>query len=100
MFTSIDSIKAANARSSAPHWFSPISMRFFGTRVSSTIFGGRFFITSEFTGFDRTERAFTVRRANDDGTIETVGEIAQHATRSKAITAARQAARDSQNVEA
>jgi hypothetical protein len=92
-FTSIDHIKRANAESGG-HWFSPETLRFFGTRVHSTLYGGRYFVTSEFTGFDRADRAFTVREARPNGHIRTASEFLQYSTRDAAHRAARRLARE------
>lgn len=95
----LDQIKDAN-RSAGQHWFDPDTLRFFGSRVLVTTYGpdsiGRvYFVSSERSGFDHdAPRAFTVR-SFDPATagIDTVGEFLGHATRSRAITAAKQAAR-------
>lgn len=75
------------------HWFDADTLRWFGSRIHATIYrcpdGGALFVTSEYTGFDRTGRAFTVRRINPDGwDIETVGEFLAYASRSGAHAAA------------
>jgi len=44
------------------HWFSPDSIRFFGTKFHGEPNEDGVFITSEWTGFDRTDRAFNVRQ--------------------------------------
>jgi len=36
-------------------------MRWFGSRVESSLYKNNTFITSEYTGFERTKRAYTVR---------------------------------------
>jgi hypothetical protein len=87
MYNTISEIR----RRHAGHWFSESTMRFFGTRIESGVIGGRYFVTSE-DNFDRTERLFTVRRADDSGDIETVGEFQDYEERANAITAAKLAA--------
>ncbi len=54
-------------------------MRFFDTRVLKDVYGGRYFITSERFD-DDTPRLYTVREADDNGRISTVGEFQGHAT--------------------
>jgi hypothetical protein len=82
-FTSISQIKEANA--DAGHfYFSPHTMRFFRSRVSSELFGpaGSVFITSEKNegmGYE-FPRGYTVRRINDDATIAQVSEFQQFST--------------------
>lgn len=87
-FRTMADVKRANLASDAPHWFSRETMMFFGSRVHGGLIAGRYFITSE-DNFDRTERLFTVRRANDDGKIDTIGGFQAYAT----LEAAREAAK-------
>lgn len=78
-FRDIDAIKRANAQADH-HFFERGALRFFDSRIGRAVYGGRFFITSEqfhsspsFTGLRFSNpRRYTVRVANDDGTIETV----------------------------
>lgn len=51
---------------------------FFGTRVESGLIDRKYFITSERDNIQ--PRAFTVRRADPDGTIDTMGEFRGHET--------------------
>lgn len=85
-YHSIDEIKAAN-RAACQHWFSPDTIRFFRTRISDTIYGGRFFVTSE-TPDDDTPRRYSVRVVHDDGHVVTVGEFREYANREVAHAAA------------
>lgn len=88
-----DAIIRAN-RESGSHYFDADTMRFFGSRVLDGVYGGRFFVTSERTGFDRSSpRAYSVREFMPDGTIETYGEFNGYATAGTARTAARNAAK-------
>ena len=48
------------------YFFSRDTMRFFGTRVVSTLYKNKPFITSDFTGFERNKRRFTVRVYNPE----------------------------------
>lgn len=43
------------------HFFDRDTMRWFGSRVESSLYKNNTFITSEYTGFERTKRAYTVR---------------------------------------
>ncbi len=84
----IDQIKAAN-RAAGYHFFSPDTLRFFGSRILPTVYAGHVFITSDYTGFDRSERAYTVRQFDPtDGSVSAVGEFLGYATRSEAVRAA------------
>jgi len=84
-FTSIHEIKQAN-KELGGHWFSADTMRFFGSRVLPTVYGGRYFITSE-DNFQRTEKLYTVRQAQPNGDIDTVGDFQAYATRAEAVKA-------------
>lgn len=87
-----DEIQRA-ARETGSHFFDADTMRFFASRVLSGVYGGRFFVTSEKTGFDSTARAYTVREFMPDGSIETVGEFNDYATSAQARGAAQRAAK-------
>jgi hypothetical protein len=92
MYDTMTAIREASARSSQPHWFSESTMRFFDTRVETQgrPIAGYYFVTSDKA--PGSERRYTVRKANDDGTIETVGDFQQHDTYAEARTAAIHAA--------
>lgn len=65
------------------HFFDRDTLQFFNSRVHDTVYGGRYFITSEqFVAHDGTAepRMYTVRRFNDDGSIDTMGYFQQYAT--------------------
>ena len=89
MFHNINEIRRANRRHGG-HWFEPETLRFFRSRVLPTVYGGRYFVTSEARGFGgERRRGYTVREAENDGEIGTVGRFLQHATRADAIRAIR-----------
>ena len=58
-------VRAHNARA-GHYFFSRDTMRFFGTHIVSTLYKNNTFITSDYTGFERTSRAFTVRVYNPE----------------------------------
>lgn len=91
-FFTIDAIKQAN-RDAGQHYFDADTMRFFRSRVMPHVYGGRIFVTSEQNGYDHP-RAWSVREAMPDGSIETIGEFQEYATGSQAKTAARRATHD------
>lgn len=76
--------------SSGQHWFKPETKRFFGSRVSSTFypcFDKRvsYFVTSEYTGFNKQGRAYSVRQINwDTGEVDTVGTFLSYKSRAGA----------------
>ena len=47
------------------HFFDPDTMRFFFFIFESSLYKNNTFITSEYTGFERTKRAYTVRYYNE-----------------------------------
>jgi len=76
------------------HWFEPASLRFFCSRVSSAVYGGRYFVSSEQGGRDiwGGERRYSVREVTYlDGhmTIDTVGEFGEYDTGAQAHGAAK-----------
>jgi hypothetical protein len=90
-FHTMDQIKRAVAATGS-HWFDADTLAWFGSRISSVVYpvpDGALFVTSEFTGFERASRAYTVRLATDDGSVSTVGEFLQYKTRDAAHRAAK-----------
>lgn len=92
-FRTIAEIEAANRAYAAAHgqesFFAPASLRFLGTQVHSTIYGGRLFITSEqyvatehanSQGSHDGPRRFSIRICDVDGSVATVGEFRGYAT--------------------
>lgn len=78
MHDTIDDIKRANAEL-GHFFFSAGAMRFFDSRIHRKVYAGRYFITSE--RYDaETPRLYTIRRANDDGSIDDVSEFQQYKT--------------------
>lgn len=72
MWDNIDAVKHAN-KALGQHWFSEDTMAFHGSEVVSELYAGQYFVTSE-DNFDRTRKVFSVRQAQPDGGVETVGE--------------------------
>ena len=84
MFGTMADVKEAN-RAIGHHWFEPSSMRFFRSRVGQTLYGGRYFISSEQFD-DQSPRLYTVREVKPDGSIGTVGQFQGHRSRDHALT--------------
>lgn len=87
MFESMEDVRAAN-ESIGHHWFEPSTLRFFRSRIGQTLYGGRYFVTSEqfvprATGCSGPRR-YTIRAAKPSGAIETVGEFQQYETSEQA----------------
>ncbi len=83
-YRGIDGIREAN-RDAGFHWFDPETLRFFGSRISESTFDGRYFVTSEWDGFDHAARLYSIREAMSDGQVDTVGEFQEYATRAQAL---------------
>ena len=86
MYRTIKEIKQAN-KEAGQHWFDADTMRFFNSRILSPVIGGRYFVSSEKYD-DGSPRLYTIRIANDDGTIDTVGDFQGYETADKAKRAA------------
>ena len=71
---SIADIRAANRRI-GNHWFDQVTLNFFESRVEQTIYGGRFFLSSERGPMPSSVRRWTVRAVKDTGEITTMGEF-------------------------
>lgn len=97
-YRTLDDIKERNRR--LGHcWFEPATMRFFSSRVQSTIYptadGRAYFVSSErntHRSVTEGRRLYTVRIAQPDGEIDTVGEFQQYRTGRAAHAAARRLA--------
>lgn len=91
----INDIQAA-MRARGSHWWDPDTMRYFGCRVSDAVLqgpGGIYFVTSEYTGFDRQGRGYTVRKFDPDTCdIANAESLNSYASRSGALNAARKLA--------
>lgn len=79
------------------HFFDPGTLRWFGSRIGRTLYGGRYFVTSErdsgmtiqgqhYAAWDGRRR-YTIREALPDGTIEDVGEVGEYTTGAQARAA-------------
>jgi len=75
MYYTISQIKNAN-KDGGFYFFSRNTMRFFKSRILPGVYNGRYFVTSERGPFG--PRMYTVRRANDDGSVQTHGEFMRY----------------------
>lgn len=85
-YADIHEVERRNAEVGHGFFTSP-AWRHMRARRETDLIRGRYFVTSELNprgGF----RRFTVRYANDDGTISTVGRFMEHATMREAMDAA------------
>jgi hypothetical protein len=79
----IEDIKKKNA-STGNHWFSKDTIRFFNSIVYDKVYNGCFFITSEdFFG----NRKFTIRKALENGGIDSVSAFGAYETYNEACAA-------------
>lgn len=84
-YSSVDHIRAANEEAGQT-WFGPAEMRFFGCRLLNGVIDGRFFITSERP--PGSARRYSIRMADEDGYIRTIGRFMGYATAAQARAAA------------
>ena len=91
VFFTIAEIKQAN-REAGHHWFEPATMRFFRSRVSGPVIANMFVSSED----DRLGggRLYTIRRANPDGSIDTVGDFQQYGSKAAALRAIRRIAKE------
>lgn len=82
----IDTIKANNLLA-GQHFFERATMRFFKSRIFSTIYGGRYFITSEINPSGK--KRYTVREALDGGKRIRCARFFHHVTLAAAKDEAR-----------
>ena len=87
-YNSMEEVREANL-AAGDFWFSEETLAFFSSLVEEEIVAGQFFVTSERCtwGDGRGQphpRRWTVRRANEDGSISTVGEWRGHGSREEA----------------
>lgn len=88
--TSIAAIRRRN-HAAGLYWFSESTMAFFGGGVEPEVWdcpsGGWYFISSERRPDSDEPRKWTIRLANPDGSIDTVGEFQAYATKADAVAA-------------
>ena len=79
----LDQVKKKN-KACGQSWFHPDAIRFFGTILETELIDDRFFVTSERYNED-DPKAYTVRKVNPDGCIETIGTFQEHSTLEQAL---------------
>jgi len=92
-YVNMADVKRAN-KAAGGCWFSPSTMRFFGTRIETELITRgvsirQVFVTSEQFD-DDSPRMYTIREALPTGSIDTVGEFQQYSSLSDARAAVRQ----------
>lgn len=77
-FKTLSEFRQAN-KTKGFHFFSRKTMKFFNSKIESSLLKGDYFITSEQieTSQGIRPRKYTLRRANKDATVSTVGEFQQ-----------------------
>jgi hypothetical protein len=88
-YFTIEQIKAAN-KALGHFWFSPATARFFRSRASGPVIGNMF-VSSEHNDAPGCNypRRYTIRRANENGSIDTVGEFQAYRSKRAALNAIR-----------
>lgn len=94
-YSSILEIKQAAALGPDKYFFSPGAMKWFSSRIGDRVYGGRYFVTSEKA--PGQPRRYTVRRINEDRSIEDVSGFQAYASLSGASAAAERYARQEIN---
>ena len=85
MFKTIADVKRRNKEIDR-HFFEKSTMKFFNSKIESKLYGGKYFVTSE--QFDEnSKRKYTVRIANNDGSIDTIGRFSEFSSKEDAIEA-------------
>ena len=85
MYETMDDVMAAN-EALGHHWFEADTMAFFKSKIETELLGGKYFISSEKSPF-RLKRDYTIRRADEDGRVSTVGKLGEHDSLVDALTA-------------
>ncbi len=83
-YTNLHDVMEANDQAGR-HWFEDDAMQFFKTRLESDLIDGRYFITSE--RGPNGPRAYSIRMADEDAHIQTIGDFMDHSTLADAMTA-------------
>lgn len=86
-FYEIEEVIAVHEESGG-FFFSPETMRFFGSEIDPVVRFGHFFVTSEQDSMGTAwggERRWTVRRCDDDGSIDTVVEFGEFRSLDEAV---------------
>lgn len=86
-YRTVADVQRANA-ALGHHFFDRDTLRFFGSRIGSTVYDGRYFVTSErdeaissrYPAAWNGDRRYTVRVAADDGSVSTVGAFGAYRT--------------------
>ena len=71
MFKTISEVRQAN-KDRGHHFFSRETIKFFESKVESTLYKNQCFITSEKKCFNDYQRVYSIRRAKPNGSIETL----------------------------
>ena len=79
MFTNMTEVKKAN-KEKGGHFFDKNTLRFFNSRIESSLLKNKYFITSEWYG-EGFKRLYTIREALKDGSIKTIGKFQEHKTK-------------------
>lgn len=81
-FKTIEEVKA-HVESKGKYFFSPDTMRFFNSKVESPVYGGIYFVTSDRQNRE-VPKMYTVRKLEENGSVETIGKFQQYSSLSDA----------------
>lgn len=82
-------------RQAGSHFFDESTMKWWGSKVHTGLSEKGYFITSEWNGFDRTKRAYTVRQVKLKPVgVRTVGVFGGYKTLYRAMAALKQYEQD------
>lgn len=79
MFKTMSDVKAKNAKI-GHNFFDPDTMKFWDSKIESTLYRGTYFITSEKHAPNSTKRDFSIRQVLKTGAIITVGTGREYST--------------------
>lgn len=82
-FKTLAQVKAAN-KAIGNYFFDRKSMRFFESKIESSLLKGEYFITSEKVGFRSYSRRFSIRQVLPDGSVKTFGNFNGFITKEQA----------------
>lgn len=83
-YYTLEQVKRAN-KAIGHHWFEPATLRFFSSRVNDPVIENMFVSSERFNS--KSPRLYTIRKVNDDGSIDTVGAFQAYKSKTAALTA-------------
>lgn len=75
-FQTLEEFKELN-KQEGYHFFDEDTMEFFNSKMETDLLNGNYFITSEQYSLS-SPRQYSIRKANGDGTVDTIGQFQQY----------------------